>query len=155
MTCCFVAYNPLYCRLPTSVIPNVDAPEYMPPSVGSVCGLMLCSRTYTETKKNKKNQKKPKKNKKKKFTLLFNGFDHHHHNKHHINTQTQTQHTSPHQLPPHRMQQTPHGLAIQVNDDFGTDSMSRENENMLREKLPCRCIASHRCARPATGRDRN
>ena len=53
VTCCFVAYNPLYCRLRTSVTPNVDDPEYMPPGVGRVYGLMLRSRTYTETKKKK------------------------------------------------------------------------------------------------------
>jgi hypothetical protein len=54
------------------------------------------------------------------------------------------------------MQQTSHGLANQVNDDLVTNSMSRENENMLRQKLRCRYIASHRIAardrrRDATG----
>ena len=56
VTCCFVANNPLYCRLPTSVTPNVNNPVHMPSGVGNVYGLMLRSRTYTETKKKKKNK---------------------------------------------------------------------------------------------------
>ena len=54
MTCCFVVYNPLYCRVPTSVTPNVDNPEYMLSGDRRVYGLMLRLRTYTETKKKKK-----------------------------------------------------------------------------------------------------
>ena len=49
VTYCFVADNPPYCRLPTSVTPNVGNPVYMPSGVRRVYGLMLCSRTYTET----------------------------------------------------------------------------------------------------------